>query len=101
MSKLNILFSVVVFATVLAGASKASAGAVYTCRNADGKSVFQPVPCSIDSLSLSADAKASGTFQGQDAVLQAAGADYAQRIKELEALMENDVKLNEAFEPKK
>lgn len=94
MSKTNVLSPIILFAMLLAGASTASAGAVYTCTGPDGKSIFQPVPCSVDSLSPLPDAKTS-------AVLQAAAADYAKRIKEVEVLMENDEKLNEALEQKK
>lgn len=82
------------FAMLLAGANTASAAAVYTCTDPDGKRIFQQVPCSVDSLSPLPDAKTS-------AVLQAAAADYAKRIKEVEVLMENDEKLNEALEQKK
>lgn len=101
MSKPNILNPMVVCAMLLASASTASAGAVYRCTNADGKSIFQPSPCSVDSLSPLADAKTSETSQREAAVLQAAAADYATRIKEVEVLMENDEKLNEALEQKK
>ncbi|MDB6141075.1 MAG: hypothetical protein JWP80_119 [Pseudomonas sp.] len=100
-SKTDILSPMVVLALLLAGASTASAGAVYTCTNPDGQRVFQQVPCSIDSLGSLADAPASATSQRQEAVLQAAAADYARRIKEVELLMENDMKLNEALEQKK
>jgi Domain of unknown function (DUF4124) len=99
-SKSNILCPMLVLAVLLAGASSASAGAVYTCTNSDGKRVFQQVPCSIESLSPSADAKTSYMSQRQEAVLQAAASDYAKRIKEVEVLMENDEKLNEALEQK-
>jgi hypothetical protein len=90
----------VVFAMLLAGASTASAGAIYKCTNPDGKSIFQQVPCSVDSLSPLADEKTSDTSQRQEAILQAAAADYAKRIKQVEVLMENDEKLNEALEQK-
>ncbi|MDB5980480.1 MAG: hypothetical protein JWQ69_1495 [Pseudomonas sp.] len=101
MSKTDILSPMVVFAMLLAGASTASAGAVYTCTTPDGKSIFQQVPCSVDSLSPLVDTKTSYMSQRQEAVLQAAAADYAKRIKEVEVLMENDEKLNEALEQKK
>lgn len=89
--------SMFVFAMLLAGARTASAGAVYKCTNPDGTSIFQQVPCSIDSLSLAADAKTLDSSQRQEAILQAAAADYTKRIKELEVRMENDQKLNEAL----
>jgi Domain of unknown function (DUF4124) len=100
-SKTNILFPMIVSTMLLAGASTASAGAVYTCTDADGKHVFQQVPCSIDSLGSLADVQEAATSQRQEAVLQAASADYAKRIKEVEVLMENDEKLNEALDQKK
>lgn len=101
MSRTNILSPMVVFVMLLAGASTASAGAVYTCTAPDGKRIFQQVPCSVDSLGSLADTQASATSQRQEAVLQAAAADYAKRIKEVEVLMENDEKLNEALDQKK
>ncbi|WP_369124893.1 DUF4124 domain-containing protein [Pseudomonas sp. CCC3.2] len=97
MSKTNLLSPIIVCATLLAGASAASAGAVYKCTNPDGKSIFQQTPCSVDSL----NASTSYTSQRQEAVLKAAAADYAERIKEVEVLMENDEKLNEVLERKR
>lgn len=97
MSKTNILSPMVVVAILLAGANTANAGAVYKCTTPDGKSIFQQTPCSIDSLGSLEDAKAAGTSQRQEAALQAAGADYAKRIREVEVLMENDEKVNEGL----
>lgn len=97
MSKTTFLSPMIVLVMLMAGASNASAGAVYKCTTPDGKSIFQQVPCSIDSLGSLEDAKSAGASQRQAAALQAAGADYARRIKELEALMENDEKVNEGL----
>ncbi|MGV8920170.1 MAG: DUF4124 domain-containing protein [Pseudomonas sp.] len=97
MSKTDSFSSLTLFAALLAFAGAASAGAVYTCKDTDGKSVYQATPCSIDSLN---DTQASDESRRQEAVLQAAAADYAQRIKEVEAMMENDVKMNQTLEHK-
>jgi hypothetical protein len=93
----GVLGPVAVFMTVLVFATAASAGPVYRCAGADGKSVFQQNPCSIDSLDSSVDKKAAEALRDQDAV----ASEYAKRIKEVEALMENDVKLNQALEQKR
>ncbi|WP_397453327.1 DUF4124 domain-containing protein [Pseudomonas sp. NA-150] len=97
MSKTKILSPMMLFTALLTCAGWASAGAVYTCTDADGKRIYQQVPCSIDSLE---NPQASGESQRQDAALQAASADFAQRIKALEVMMENDEKLNQGLEQK-
>lgn len=101
MNKSNFLFPLAVFAVLMTTANYASAGAMYKCTGQDGKSVFQQMPCSIDSLGSLEDTKAAVASQQQAAVLHAAGADYTQRIQELQSLMEKDEQLNEAFEQKK
>lgn len=101
MRKTDILSSTILVALLLASATTASAGAVYKCTHPDGTSVFQQTPCPVDSLSPSDEAKTSYTSQRERAALQAAAADYAKRIKEVEVLMENDEKLNDALEQKK